>query len=73
MGKYILKRLVYIVIVFFVVSLLMYALYNLIPSDPALLEMEPLRKVLKPAEWQRQDLEKRAEPIKTSTSIGSAI
>ena len=40
MGKYILKRLVYIVIVFFVVSLLMYALYNLIPSDPALLEME---------------------------------
>ena len=61
MGKYILKRLVYIVIVFFVVSLLMYALYNLIPSDPALLEMEPLRKVLKPAEWQRQYLEKRAE------------
>ena len=52
MGKYILKRLAYIVIVFFVVSLLMYALYNLIPSDPALLEMEPLRKVLKPAEWQ---------------------
>ena len=29
MGKYILKRLVYIVIVFFIVSLLMYALYNL--------------------------------------------
>lgn len=40
MGKYILKRLVYIVIVFFVVSLLMYALYNLIPSDPALLEID---------------------------------
>ena len=55
MGKYILKRLVYIVIVFFVVSLLMYALYNLIPSDPALLEMEPLRKVLKPAEWQKNE------------------
>ena len=53
MGKYILKRLVYIVIVFFIVSLLMYALYNLIPGDPALVEMEPLRKVLKPAEWQR--------------------
>lgn len=35
MGKYILKRLVYIVIVFFIVSLLMYALYNLIPGDPA--------------------------------------
>ena len=49
MGKYILKRLVYIVIVFFIVSLLMYALYNLIPGDPAMVEMEPLRKVLKPA------------------------
>ena len=49
MGKYILKRLVYIVIVFFIVSLLMYALYNLIPGDPALVEMEPLRKVLKPS------------------------
>ena len=36
MGKYILKRLVYIVIVFFIVSLLMYALYNLIPGDPAM-------------------------------------
>ena len=47
MGKYILKRLVYIVIVFFIVSLLMYALYNLIPGDPAMVEMEPLRKVLK--------------------------
>lgn len=57
MGKYILKRLVYIVIVFFIVSLLMYALYNLIPGDPAMVEMEPLRKVLKPAEWQRQYLE----------------
>ena len=41
MGKYILKRLVYIVIVFFIVSLLMYALYNLIPGDPAMVEMEP--------------------------------
>lgn len=35
MGKYVLKRLVYIVIVFFVISFLMYALYNLIPTDPA--------------------------------------
>ena len=56
MGKYILKRLVYIVIVFFIVSLLMYALYNLIPGDPAMVEMEPLRKVLKPAEciWKNE-------------------
>ena len=42
MGKYILKRLAYIIIVFFIVSLLMYALYNLIPSDPALVQIETI-------------------------------
>ena len=46
--KYMIKRLVYLVIVFFVVSLMMYFVYNLIPSDPALVQMEPLRKSLKP-------------------------
>jgi hypothetical protein len=35
MGKYVLKRLVYIVIVFFIISFLMYAIYNIIPTDPA--------------------------------------
>ncbi len=59
MGKYILKRLAYIIIVFFIVSLLMYALYNLIPSDPALVQMEPLRQSLKPDEWQQQYQELR--------------
>lgn len=34
MKKYILKRIVYMVVVFFLVSILMYFLYNLIPSDP---------------------------------------
>ena len=54
MGKYLLKRIIYLVIVFFVVSFLMYAVYNLIPSDPALVQMEPLRKTLSPQEWQEQ-------------------
>ena len=54
MKKYLLKRIVYLVIVFFVVSLMMYMIYNLIPSDPALVQMEPLRKTLKPDEWTRQ-------------------
>ena len=35
MTKYVLKRLVYMVIVFLLVSLLMYSIYNLIPTDPA--------------------------------------
>lgn len=54
MKKYIFKRLIYLIIVFFVVSLMMYAIYNLIPSDPALVAMEPLRKSLKPDEFTRQ-------------------
>ena len=54
MKKYIFKRIIYLIIVFFVVSLMMYAIYNLIPSDPALVQMEPLRKSLKPDEWTRQ-------------------
>ncbi|MGI6178277.1 MAG: ABC transporter permease [Eubacterium sp.] len=54
MRKYLLKRIIYLVIVFFVVSVLMYAIYNLIPSDPALVQMEPLRKTLTPEEFTRQ-------------------
>lgn len=59
MKKYLLKRIVYLILVFFVVSVMMYAIYNLIPSDPALVQMEPLRKSLKPDEWQRQYQELR--------------
>ncbi len=59
MKKYLLKRIVYLIIVFFVVSLMMYMIYNLIPSDPALVQMEPLRKSLKPDEWTRQYQELR--------------
>ena len=61
MGKYLLKRIVYLVIVFFVVSLMMYAIYNLIPSDPAMIQMEPLRKTLKPEIWQEQYQQLRQE------------
>lgn len=53
MGKYILKRCVYIVIVFMIVSLLMYMLYNLIPTDPARAELEPMRKDLKPEQYDQ--------------------
>ena len=52
MGKYILKRCVYIVAVFLILSLLMYSLYNLIPTDPARQELEPMRKALKGDEYQ---------------------
>ena len=53
MGRYILKRCGYIIIVFLILSLMMYALYNLIPTDPARQELEPQRKALKADEYQK--------------------
>ena len=52
MTKYVLKRLGYMVVVFFTVSFLMYCLYNLIPQDPARLELEGIKTSLKPAEYE---------------------
>lgn len=53
MGKYIAKRIGYMALVFLIVSFLMYSLYNLIPSDPARAELEPMKKDLKPAEYEQ--------------------
>lgn len=61
MGKYILKRLGYMVIVFGVVSLLMYSLYNLIPTDPARAQLEPMKSTLKPAEYEQMYQELRSQ------------
>lgn len=52
MGKYILKRLGYMLLVFLIVSFLMYSLYNLIPSDPARSQLESMKTTLNPDEYQ---------------------
>ena len=52
MTKYVLKRLVYMVIVFLLVSLLMYSIYSLIPTDPARAQLEPLKTTLTPTEYE---------------------
>ena len=52
MTKYVLKRLLYMVIVFLLVSLLMYSIYNLIPTDPARAQLEPLKTTLTPTEYE---------------------
>ena len=54
MFKYILKRLGYMVCVFVIVSLLMYSVYNLIPSDPARSQLEGIKTTLKPEEYQER-------------------
>ena len=59
--KYILKRIVYMIVVFFTISFLMYALYNLIPSDPARNQLEAQKKTLKPEEYNKMYKELREE------------
>lgn len=54
MSKYILKRIVYIVVVFFVTSFLMYSLFSLIPSDPARTQLEGVKKTMDPASYQQK-------------------
>lgn len=54
MTKYVLKRLVYMVIVFLLVSLLMYSIYNLIPTDPARAQLEPMKTTLKAEEYEQR-------------------
>ncbi len=61
MGKYVLKRLVYIVVVFFIVSFLMFSLYNLIPTDPARAQLEPMRKTMKPDDYIEMYMRLRKE------------
>lgn len=52
MFRYILKRTVYIIVLFLIITFLMYSLYNLIPSDPARSQVEPMRASMKPAEYE---------------------
>ena len=61
MTKYVIKRIGYMVIVFFVVSFLMYSVYNLIPTDPARAELEPLKQSLKPDEYEERYQQLREE------------
>lgn len=52
MTKYVLKRIAYMVIVFFVVSLVMYGVYNLIPGDPASQQLESQRTKMTPEQYE---------------------
>lgn len=61
MKKYILKRVLYMVVVFLIVSFLMYFLYNLIPNDPARAELEGMKKTLKPEQYEQMYQQLRRE------------
>ena len=52
MIKYVGKRIMYMILVFFIMSIVLFFLYNLIPGDPARAELEPLRSKLTAEEYQ---------------------
>ncbi|MDO5725362.1 MAG: ABC transporter permease [Tissierellia bacterium] len=52
MAKYLVKRLLYMVLVFFVMSFVLFWLYNLIPGDPVASQLAPLKDQLTPEEYQ---------------------
>jgi len=49
------------IVVFLILSLLMYMLYNLIPTDPARAQLEPMRRTLKPEQYEEQYKQLRRE------------
>lgn len=51
LTKYILKRIAYILVVFVVISIIMFALFNLIPADPARAQLEGQKRTMKPDEY----------------------
>nr|WP_167958341.1 ABC transporter permease [Anaerosporobacter faecicola] len=54
MAKYIAKRLVYMVFVFFIMSILMFGIYKMVPGDPARLLLEGSKAGMKPEVYEMQ-------------------
>lgn len=52
MAKYILKRLGYIVIVFFILSILLFGLFKMVPGDPARVMVEGQKMSLSPEQYE---------------------
>lgn len=52
MLKYVLRRLGYIMICFFVISIFMFALFKSIPGDPVIMIMEGAKDTLTPEQYQ---------------------
>lgn len=52
MFKYVLRRLLYIVVVFLIASVLLFALYKSVPGDPARMMIEGNKANMKPAEYE---------------------
>ena len=52
MAKYILKRLGYIIIVFFLLSILLFGIFKMVPGDPARLMVEGQKQSVSPEQYE---------------------
>ena len=52
MAKYILKRLGYIIVVFFLLSLLLFGIFKMVPGDPARLMVEGQKMSVSPEQYE---------------------
>lgn len=53
MLKYIIKRLIYIVLVFLLLSVIIFFLYNSVPGDPAMAQVFPMKATLTPEAFEQ--------------------
>ena len=53
MPRYIMKRILYIVFVFFIVSIIMFLIYKAVPGDPVAVAIQDQARTLKPDAYQR--------------------
>ena len=51
-GRYLLKRLIYIIFVFFIISILMFFIYKLMPGDPVQMMLGDARNNMQPDAYQ---------------------
>ena len=61
MVKYILKRLLYLVFVFFIVSIIMFGIYKCVPGDPARMMIDSSKQTVDPERYEQmyQDARER--------------
>ena len=53
MVKYILKRLLYLVFVFFIVSIIMFGIYKCVPGDPARMMIDSSKQTVDPERYEQ--------------------
>lgn len=77
-GRYLLKRLIYIIFVFFIISILMFGIYKATPGDPVEMMIGGNKMNMKPEMYQQQyeqvtEMLGLDKPFRCSTCPGSGI